>query len=411
MGDLKRNRSNRSLNSRNIRDSISLKNANDYIKFKKSETRYIIKKKLNEMPAIGQNSGYQKMLSNPKRPIKVLWGICFVISICLFSYMIFTSIKNYLKFDVVTKIRMNDEIPTPYPTISICNIDPFVTENASKFIVDVYRNKLGLNVTKENWHSKEIYDIVRNSKQMMLSNAFNPKLEDEMRKSFGFMLKDILHKCTYNLNTCSDEDFTWFFSFDHGNCFRFNSGLNNNKVAIPIRNSTKPGDYYGLKLYFVLGSSNNYFGIAESEGLKIFVHNNSFEPLSFEGIEVKSATMTNIGIKRTFTYKSPAPYSDCIDVTKSKSVLYKHFADSKKVYRQVDCLDLCLQRYIIDGCSCYYLKFPKLFDREPCLNNTDVDCAKEHYAKFIEKNIKEVCSADCPLGKFIYFFIFNNEIF
>jgi hypothetical protein len=274
-----------------------------------------------------------------------------------------------------------------------------VTEEASKFIVDLFKNQFGLNITKANWHSKEIYEIARNSKQLILSSAFNPNLENEMRTSFGFMLKDILHQCTYNLNTCTDEDFTWYFSYDHGNCFQFNSGFNNYKETIPIRNSSKPGGYYGLKLYFVLGSSTNFFGIAESEGLKVFVHNNSFEPLPFEGIEVRSATMTNIGIKRTFTYKSPTPYSDCVDVKKSNSILYKHIADSEKAYRQIDCIDLCLQRYIIEQCSCYYLKFPKLFDREPCLNHTDIECAKEHYAKFIEMNIMEVCSTDCPLGE------------
>lgn len=357
-----------------------------------------IRKKISQITMISQNNSYKKLFSKRKNSNKVLWFTCFVVSVSLFSFVIFKSVKNYLKYDVITKIRTNHETPAQFPTISICNLDPFVTQNASRFIFNLYKSKLGLNLTKENWQSKEMLHIVRQTKQFILSNALNPNLDNTDRKSFGFFIEDILHECKFNLNECSAQDFSWYYSYDYGSCFKFNSGFNSENKRTPIKYSSKPGEYYGLNLKFVLGQSRNSFSLADSNGLKVFIHNNSFEPLSTDAIEVELSKLTNIRIKKSFTHKSPAPYSDCFDTKKSNSILYKQITESNKVYRQSDCIDLCSQRYIIENCGCYYLRYPKLFNHSACLNFEEINCAQNSFAKFLEKNIMQVCSADCPLG-------------
>ena len=386
------------------KDSIKLKKKMNKNKNEQPEAdiKKFVKKSISEITIINGNQFHNKLLNRSKKRNNLVWSIFFVISLCIFSFMIFKSVKNYLKYDVITKIAIIHEIPAKYPTISICNIDPFVTHNASKFIYDLYKTKVGINLTKENWVSKETLDTFKYTKQLILSNAFNPDLSDETRQSFGFMLNDILHQCSFNLNECSAQDFSWYYSYDHGNCFQFNSGFDYENRRIPLKNSSKPGENYGLHLKFVLGPSNNSFNIAESNGLKIFIHNSSFEPLSTDGIEVELSKLTNIRIKKSFTYKSPAPYSDCFDtinIKQTKSLLYKHIMDSGKEYRQIDCIDLCLQRFIVENCGCFYLRFSKLFNHLPCLNLTQIHCSKNYYTKFLERNILEDCSTDCPLGK------------
>jgi hypothetical protein len=50
--------------------------------------------------------------------------------------------------------------------------------------------------------------------------------------------------------------------------------------------STIPGEYSGLSLVFFLIESKNKYSAAQTNGLRIFIHNSSFSPLSSEGKSV-----------------------------------------------------------------------------------------------------------------------------
>ena len=118
----------------NKQESIALiQNCNEP-KNEQSDIKSLIKKKMSKITQINQKKSYETIITRRKKSNRLVWSIFFVISVCLFSFMISKSVKNYLKYDVITKIANIHEIPIPFPTISICNIDPFVTQNASKFI-------------------------------------------------------------------------------------------------------------------------------------------------------------------------------------------------------------------------------------------------------------------------------------
>jgi len=144
-----------------------------------------------------------------------------------------------------------------------------------------------------------------------------------------------------------------YYDFHYGNCFKFNSGFNSSGQKIPLKYSNIPGEKNGLFLSFVLQKSQNRYSSSPSTGLRIFVHNASFIPSSSEGINLRSATLTNIAIKRTTIRKAPSPYSECINLNSFDSVLYRSIIQSKGVYRQFSwLLFLCLSIYIL--CSFYY---------------------------------------------------------
>ena len=72
--------------------------------------------------------------------------------------------------------------------------------------------------------------------------------------------------------------------------------------------------------------------------------------------------------------------------------------ESNQTYRQKKCLDLCLQRLIIEKCNCFYPRYERLGQAEPCLNLTSLECIKNqsiNFAKVPEIRIK--CNEDCPL--------------
>lgn len=153
-----------------------------------------------------------------------------------------------------------------------------------------------------------------------------------------------------------------------------------------------------MNLIFFLGVAYNKYTAATSNGLRIFIHNSSFLPYLPEVIEVMPGTMTNIAIKRTFTYKYPYPYSECIDLSKFESELYNFFRKNNKTYRQRDCYDLCLQKIVIEKCNCYYLDHPKLVESaEPCIGLDQLICVAAQYEHFLNHSFKAECSIQCPL--------------
>jgi len=143
----------------------------------------------------------------------------------------------------------------------------------------------------------------------------------------------------------------------------------------------------------------NQFSVADSIGLRIFVHNSSFRPASSESIILKPGSLTNIAVKRTIINKEPYPYSECINLEPYRNPsLFNFIVDSTKTYRQSDCFDLSLQMDIYENCKCYYLQYPKVPNTnvKPCLKTTELMCASNEYKNFIEKGI-ETYSKMCPL--------------
>ena len=209
----------------------------------------------------------------------------------------------------------------------------------------------------------------------------------------------MIDKCQFNKNPCTLHDFEWYFDFHYGNCFKFNSGLNASGHSVPLKYSSIPGEENGLFISFVLPDIQNKYSVADSIGLRIFVHNSSFRPSSSESIILKPGSLTNIAVKRTIINKEPFPYSECRNLkTFQYTGLFSYILDSTKTYRQSDCFDLCLQMDIYDNCQCYYLQYPKVpnTDVKPCLNTTELLCASIEYKKFIEQNIQKY-SKVCPL--------------
>lgn len=66
--------------------------------------------------------------------IRVLWALCLLACTGVCAWMITTAITGYFAYESVTKIENVLEIPTTFPTISICNMNPFVTSYSLEFV-------------------------------------------------------------------------------------------------------------------------------------------------------------------------------------------------------------------------------------------------------------------------------------
>jgi hypothetical protein len=132
--------------------------------------------------------------------------------------------------------------------------------------------------------------------------------------------------------------------------------------------------------------------------LRIYIHNQSVSPISSESINVRVGQETTVTIKKTFSHRTPYPYSSCIDLTTFKSELYTATINEKssKEYRQIDCFNLCLQRMIIKNCNCFHPRFNRLSSSNPCHSLADLECIGQQENEFKDEKLNE-CLKECPL--------------
>lgn len=129
----------------------------------------------------------------------------------------------------------------------------------------------------------------------------------------------------------------------------------------------------------------------------VFVHNRSLiAPTLSNGVYIKSGEMTYINVKRKYNSKTPSPYSQCMEPDSFSSYLYDFIVESDSMYRQEDCINLCIQEQIVRECDCFFLKYKNPFNEsmQPCLNLSQAECIINQFNML---NIDECHFHLCPL--------------
>lgn len=66
--------------------------------------------------------------------LKIFWTLCLLAATGVCAWMISTSIIDYLSYDTVSKTESVLDLPAPFPTVSICNMNSFVTNYSIEFV-------------------------------------------------------------------------------------------------------------------------------------------------------------------------------------------------------------------------------------------------------------------------------------
>lgn len=185
-------------------------------------------------------------------------------------------------------------------------------------------------------------------------------------------------------------------------CYSFNRGLNSNNEPIRDKFSTKAGSIYGLQLELFIGNPSDPNSLAFVNGLRIFVHNKTEKPTYLFGVNANVGQYTSITISRTFSSRMEQPYSDCIadiDSYAQKSLYVKTILATNYSYKQTQCFDVCLQKYVVKDCGCYSTDSPywDTKNTKPCELNSEVNCYTSTMAYFYTGDLSEMCGDGCPL--------------
>lgn len=161
-----------------------------------------------------------------------------------------------LYFDYTISVTVQD-IPLDldyFPAVTVCNKNPFDSSKSKtlkylKSILNKYNILTNLTISGSNEEDFKTIFLFRRSLNLLKSNviAENYKNSSELY-GLRYTLDDMLISCFFNGVECNSSDFYYFYTFDYGNCFTFNSALNGN-----THTTSKTGPRTGLSLELFTG--------------------------------------------------------------------------------------------------------------------------------------------------------------
>lgn len=320
-----------------------------------------------------------KIFETEHNQLKIVLILILVIVTSLSSYLSIESILSYFDYEVSTKLRTVYETPTLFPKVTICNINPFTTEDSFNFLKDInaiYFPEIDVfnttQMAKLNYSEK--YSLVWRIYLLATSKMNDAYSTIDDKKRLGHTIEDIILTCKFNNQKCSSKDFEWKFDKLYGNCLVFNQNVLN-------RVSLISGSWFGLKLSFYVNhfQSLNVFNSLFRYGAHVRVGNGSYmSDDTFQEILLSPGFITSVSIERSFNLQLAKPYSVCdIDNDGGSSFdspFYNLIHHSQYEYTQQMCFFICYQSELIKRCNCSDPWFISLYDQDVCETNNQTNC-------------------------------------
>ncbi|KAF4804415.1 Amiloride-sensitive sodium channel subunit beta [Turdus rufiventris] len=176
-------------------------------------------------------------------------------------------------------------------------------------------------------------------------------LHDRIR--MGYQAEDMILACLYGAEPCNYKNFTQIYHPDHGNCYIFNWGMDEEAL-----NSSNPGAEFGLKLILDISQQDYIPYLSSAAGARLMLHQQkSFPFLKDQGIYAMAGTETSIGVLVDELERMGYPYSDCT-VNGSDVPVTNLYSQYNTSYSIQACLRSCFQNHMVESCGCGHYMFP-----------------------------------------------------
>uniref|UniRef100_A0A8B9FI40 Amiloride-sensitive sodium channel subunit beta n=1 Tax=Amazona collaria TaxID=241587 RepID=A0A8B9FI40_9PSIT len=187
----------------------------------------------------------------------------------------------------------------------------------------------------------------------LASTSILSKVPLQERIRMGYQAEDMILACLYGAEPCNYKNFTQIYHPDHGNCYIFNWGMDEEAL-----NSSNPGAEFGLKLILDISQQDYIPYLSSAAGARLMLHQQkSFPFLKDQGIYAMPGTETSIGVLVDELERMGYPYSDCTMNGSDVPVknLYSKYNTSYSIQA---CLRSCFQKDMIETCGCGHFMFP-----------------------------------------------------
>lgn len=166
----------------------------------KSILKFKIKQKFIEWSQSSTSHGYPNIFRTKNIVVKIMWLIFFLAGIGVGIYMVVRGVNQYFEYEVTTQIRRLRADSLVFPAVSICNINPFVTEAGRLYVLDYFRKKYGSNISNVADARAAAPNYDEEIEELRQTPA-SPYFDKELRKSFGY--EPDIHNCVFNLQPCN----------------------------------------------------------------------------------------------------------------------------------------------------------------------------------------------------------------
>ena len=223
-----------------------------------------VREELRELKVDGAST-----IFDPRRllALRIVWLALILCSASMCSYLIVQSVGEYLHYEVTTRTRLITEIAAIFPTIYVCNQNPFTTPYA-----DALFAAAGINNSLSNLAALE--DHMLRTSGAYLSDAQKANMSD---------MRDFLISCKFSSIDCSVDDFDFVYVPNFGNCYRFNGGRLPNSTN-ELRSVFLAGSFSSLtlQLYAGLTDAQNYAGASVFKAFNVLVLNQTTYPFWYD---------------------------------------------------------------------------------------------------------------------------------
>ena len=116
--------------------------------------------------------------------------------------------------------------------MTVCNLNPI--DNSEIKTVELITDILNFNNISFEVNSTEQngYSLVNEISSVLKANLIaNNSISRDGLEEIGFTIDKMLISCYYNDIECKSEDFTYFHSFEYGNCYTFNSNKRHSRMT------------------------------------------------------------------------------------------------------------------------------------------------------------------------------------
>uniref|UniRef100_A0A8D2QES8 Epithelial sodium channel subunit beta n=1 Tax=Zonotrichia albicollis TaxID=44394 RepID=A0A8D2QES8_ZONAL len=188
---------------------------------------------------------------------------------------------------------------------------------------------------------------------ILQSTSILSKVPLHERIRMGYQAEDMILACLYGAEPCNYKNFTQIYHPDHGNCYIFNWGMDEEAL-----NSSNPGAEFGLKLILDISQQDYIPYLSSAAGARLMLHQQkSFPFLKDQGIYAMAGTETSIGVLVDELERMGYPYSDCT-LNGSDVPVRNLYSQYNTSYSIQACLRSCFQNHMVEICGCGHYMFP-----------------------------------------------------
>ena len=131
-------------------------------------------------------------------------------------WFIALSVNQYIAFRVDTTTRLVYEQMVTFPTLTLCNMQPFSSEFAADLLVKTNSSFLAGETPEDNYRT--YLDI-----QNYMNRTYGRLLTYDEKKQLGANIGDVLVNCDFQSRKCNASHFETLFHGYYLSCYQFNA--------------------------------------------------------------------------------------------------------------------------------------------------------------------------------------------